>query len=77
MKNRRSHFKYISKSLFYDIQEKYLYLVINSTWEQQQLSVTEETREKELVNLCGDARCDRPGHNSKYGIYTMKGEENG
>ena len=63
--------------MFYDIQEKYLYLVINSTWEQQQLSVTEETREKELVNLCGDARCDRPGHNSKYGIYTMKGEENG
>ena len=49
------NFVHVSKSLFYDIQEKYLYPVINSTWEQQQLSVMEEVRQKELVNLCVDS----------------------
>ena len=69
--------KFISKCLFYDIQDKYLYPILNSSCEQQQLSVMEEARHKELVNLCGDARCDSPGHNAKYGTYTMMGEENG
>ena len=69
--------KFISKCLFYDIQDKYLYPILNSPCEQQQLSVMEEARHEELVNLCGDARCDSPGHNAKYGTYTMMGEENG
>ena len=31
-------------------------------------------KEAGFVNLNGGGKCDSPGHNAKYGIYTMMGD---
>lgn len=62
--------KFFSERTFYNIQDKYLFPVINEFWHQEQNSVFSELGEKDLW-LSGDGRCDSPGHNAKYGTYTM------
>ena len=43
---------------------------INEFWHQEQNSVFSELGDKDLW-LSGDGCCDSPGHNAKYGTYTM------
>lgn len=62
--------KFFSERTFYNIQDKYLFPVINEFWHQEQNSVFSELGEKDLW-LSGDGRCDSPGHNAKYGTSTM------
>ena len=62
--------KFLSERTFYSIQDKYLFPVINEFWHQEQNSVFSELGDKDLW-LSGDGRCDSPGHNAKYGTYTM------
>ena len=62
--------KFFSERTFYNIQDKYLFPVINEFWHQEQNSVFSELGDKDLW-LSGDGRCDSPGHNAKYGTYTM------
>lgn len=62
--------KFFSERTFYNIQDKYLFPVINEFQHQEQNSVFSELGEKDLW-LSGDGRCDSPGHNAKYGTYTM------
>ena len=62
--------KFFSERTFYSIQDKYLFPVINEFWHQEQNSVFSELGNKDLW-LSGDGRCDSPGHNAKYGTYTM------
>ena len=62
--------KFFSERTFYSIQDKYLFPVINEFWHQEQNSVFSELADKDLW-LSGDGRCDSPGHNAKYGTYTM------
>ena len=69
--------KFISKSLFYEMQDQYLFPVIDETWEKEQASVMEAARLRACLNLSGDGRCDSPGHNAKYGTYTMMDENEG
>jgi len=48
----------------------YLIPVVNQTWcEEQQTILT--SLEGTTVDIGGDARCDSPGHNAKYGVYHM------
>lgn len=66
--------KFFSEKTFYNIQDKYLFPVINEFWEQEQQSVFADLNNKDLW-LSGDGRCDSPGHNAKYGTYTMIDQE--
>ena len=59
-----------SEKTFYNIQDKYLFPVINEVWEGEQNAVFADLKNKELW-LSGDGRCDSPGHSAKYGTYTM------
>ena len=61
---------FFSEKTFYNIQDSYLFPVINEIWEGEQNSVFNDLKDKELW-LSGDGRCDSPGHNAKYGTYTM------
>ena len=59
-----------SEKTFYNIQDKYLFPVINEVWEGEQNAVFDDLKNKELW-LSGDGRCDSPGHSAKHGTYTM------
>ena len=61
---------FFSEKTFYNIQDTYLFPVISEVWEEEQNSVYAELQDEELW-LSGDGRCDSPGHNAKYGTYTM------
>ena len=61
---------FFSEKTFCTIQDSYLFPVINEVWEQEQNTVFNDLKGKDLW-LSGDGRCDSPGHNAKYGTYTM------
>ena len=65
------YLKSLSERSFYNIQERCLFPVINDLWEQNRGEVISELRQKAVVKLNGDGRCDSPGHNAKYGTYTL------
>ena len=59
-----------SEKTFYNIQNMYLFPVINEAWQAEPNSVFSELEIEDLW-LSGDGRCDSPGHSAKYGTYTM------
>ena len=67
----------ISERVFYSIQDRYLFPVINHTWQEEQRQVIESICSKDIVYLSGDGRCDSPGHNAKYGTYTLMDNDSG
>ena len=62
--------QYLGEKTFYSIQNEYLFPEINYAWLSEQNSVFEEIGQTDLW-LCGDGRCDSPGHSAKYGTYSM------
>ena len=66
--------KFFSEKTFYNIQDRYLFPVINEFWLKEQNSLFSELSGRDLW-LSGDGRCDSPGHNAKYGTYTMIDQE--
>jgi len=62
--------QFLGEKSFYKIQDAYLFPVINDFWIREQNMLLEEMGEKEIW-LSGDGRCDSPGHNAKYGTYTV------
>lgn len=69
--------KIISERVFYSIQDRYLFPVINEKWKATRGTILQELRQKPLVKLNGDGRCDSPGHNAKYGTYTLMESDSG
>lgn len=72
----RSYFEladvqWISKTQYYQIQKRYLSLVVNEAWLSQQRVLISELQGQEICRLSGDGRCNSPGHNAKYLTYTM------
>ena len=67
----------ISERVFYSIHDRYLFPVINHTWQEEQRQVIESICSKDIVYLSGDGRCDSPGHNAKYGTYTLMDNDSG
>ena len=63
--------------MFYRKQDKFLFPVINDTWEAERLNTVNQLMSQEEVNLNGDGRCDSPGHNAKYNVYTMMDSDSG
>lgn len=62
----------ISRTTFSTHQKKTLIPVIQEQWEENREKAVEELRSQEdPVILTGDARCDSPGYNAKYGSYTL------
>ena len=69
---------FVNKDQFYDVQDKVIFPVIDNTYEKQQKDVIETLKDKKSpVNLCGDGRSDSPGHNAKYGTYSLMDEATG
>ena len=51
--------------------------MINAAWEKEQQNTLRQVKMKGAVNLNGDWRCDSPGHNAKYGTYTLMDDNTG
>ena len=67
--------KFFSHTTYYNIQNKYLFPVVNKAWNEEKTSVLDAVKRDGPVNLIGDGRCDSPGHNAKYCTYTMMTNE--
>ena len=61
---------FFSEKTFCTIQESYSFSVIKEVWEQEQITVFDDLKGKDLW-LSGDGCCDSPGHSTKHGTYTM------
>lgn len=69
---------FVNKDQFYDVQDKIVFPVIDSAYKKQQKDVTETIKKENTpVDLCGDGRSDSPGHNAKYGTYSLMDETSG
>ena len=67
--------QFISSSYFYKIQRKIIFPVIQKAWKKNQAEVVKQLKQNKSVDLCGDGRCDSPGHSAKYGTYTLMDEK--
>lgn len=61
----------VSKTVYNQVQREYLEPAIQEAWDEQQKGLLAKCREKPSVKLCGDGRCDSPGHCAKYGLYSL------
>lgn len=64
--------KTIREDTYSRLRKKFVFPVIEKTWTKEQSAVltTMKSREGE-VELCGDGRCDSPGHSAQYYTYTF------
>ena len=69
--------QFISSSQFYSTQNKFMFPVINNAWDSSRAGVIQELQQAPHVDICGDGRCDSPGHSAKYGTYSMLDEKSG
>ena len=70
----RLNLAFIGKSFFYDIQKEFLFSVVNKAWKDHQENLFKEVKKLKKLDICGDGRCDSPGHSAKYGTYTVMAE---
>ncbi|XP_046854019.1 uncharacterized protein LOC124447173 [Xenia sp. Carnegie-2017] len=63
--------EFIGKTSFYSFQKQYLFPVVDKAWKEEKSAVIAEAKKSGSLNVNGDGRCDSPGHNAKYGTYTM------
>jgi hypothetical protein len=61
---------FMSKSIFYDIGNKFVLPAIDTFYNEQKSVLHERLRNKQLT-VIGDGRCDSPGFCAKYCTYTM------
>ena len=69
--------QFISSSHYYSTQDKFLFPVINKAWESNRDGVIQQLKQVPHIDICGDGRCDSPGHSAKYGTYSMMDEKSG
>ena len=72
-----SNISFISQTTFYRIQKKLLYPSILRVFITQRQLVYDEVSSHKKLHLLGDARCDSPGYNAKYGTYTIMDQQSG
>ena len=71
---QRLNLAFIGKSVFYNIQKDILIPVVDKAWKDHQDSLLNEVKKLPKLDVCGDGRCDSPGHCAKYGTYTVMDE---
>ena len=62
--------RFFKKGNFNSTQRKYLWPVINHSYVLQHKELLQSLKGEPLI-LAGDGRCDSPGHNAKYGTYSI------
>ena len=67
--------KFLSHSTFYNIQNKFLFPLVDKAWTEERCSVLEAIKRDGPVDLIGNGRCDSPGHSDKYCTYTVMTDE--
>ena len=67
--------QFISSSYYYKIQRNIIFPVVQKAWRKNQAEVVKQLKQTKSVDLCGDGRCDSPGHSAKYGTYTLMDEK--
>ena len=66
---------FVNKDQFYKVQSNVIFPIINKAYNIQQDAVIDEIKKQDrAIDFCGDGRSDRPGHNAKYGTYTLMDE---
>ena len=68
---------FISRSIFFDMQDNIILPVINKQYIKQQSTIITDINDGMPVDLCGDGRSDSPGHTAKYGTYSLMDEKSG
>ena len=61
----------VSCTSYYKTQKKFLLPVVDKKWKSCQKEIINELKKEDHVDICGDGRCDSPGHSVKYGTYTV------
>ncbi|XP_049512920.1 uncharacterized protein LOC125940603 [Dermacentor silvarum] len=61
--------KVISEQCFFNYQKAYLLPAVNMVWDEHQREVMASLEGS--IQLCGDGRCDSPGHSAKFMTYTF------
>ena len=67
--------EFVSSAHYYSVQKTTLFPVEQHTWVNVQKAVVKQLKQSRSVDLCGDGRCDSPGHSAKYGTYTLMDEK--
>ena len=67
--------EFIQSSHYYSTQTTILFPVVNHTYIEMQTAVLKQMKQNGSVDVCGDGRCDSPGHSAKYGTYTLLDEK--
>ena len=49
--------------------------VVEQAWIKRQSAILKQMKQSISVDVCGDRRCDSPGHSAKYGTYTLMNEK--
>ena len=62
--------RFFKKGNFNSLQRKYLWPVVNHRYLLQHRELLQSLKGERLI-LAGDGRCDSPGHNAKYGTYSI------
>ena len=60
----------ISNNTFLEHQKDYLQPAIIRVYQGQQRQLVNSVNDRKVV-IGGDGRCDSPGHNAKYGSYSL------
>lgn len=69
---------FVNKEQFYKVQDEVILPTINKTYNTQQKEIIDEIKKQDqAIDLCGDGRSDSPGHNAKYGTYSLMDESSG
>ncbi|XP_057709308.1 uncharacterized protein LOC130927468 isoform X2 [Corythoichthys intestinalis] len=63
--------KTICEDTYVTLRKRFLFPVVEKTWENEQSAVLTNMKSRNEVVLCGDARRDSPGHSAKYCTYTF------
>jgi ribonuclease HI len=67
--------QFVSSSHYYKIQKTILFPVVQQTWIKSQSAIVKQMKQSSSIDVCGDGRCDSPGHSAKYGTYTLMDEK--
>ena len=62
---------FFSQPVFDRYQKEVLFPVVQEAWELEREGTALEVKDGGPATLAGDARCDTPGHNAKYGSYAL------